>query len=101
MIEIVRVEESFMLKHYASIAHLAGAVRELEAEAEALVPSSIATIRQDKKRTTRILFKLTDQHILNLHRGPSGGCNQDIRVQLLRHGRGEPGQDDVRSARRV
>ncbi len=38
MIEFPRIEEAFTLKDYSSIAHLAGAVRELEAEAAAVVP---------------------------------------------------------------
>jgi trehalose synthase len=38
MIEFAPIEEAFKLEHYSSIAHLVGAVRELEAEAKALVP---------------------------------------------------------------
>jgi trehalose synthase len=38
MIEFPPIEEAFKLEHYSSIAHLVSAVRELEAEARALVP---------------------------------------------------------------
>jgi trehalose synthase len=38
MIEFASVEEAFTLKDYASIAHLSGIVRELEAEASVVIP---------------------------------------------------------------